>query len=428
MSEQLVITIRDVDITDASDASWFLFDNRQLLRQGRCTLRELANDVDGAIEQYATTVIAPAEASLLLSVPIPTKQMRKVKQALPFMVEEHITEDIENVHIATPKVIDLNADSLPTCVIAHQLLIHWLDVLAGCSIKPKGIIAEPLTVPLRGELLALLVSNDRVVIRTGDYQGFSCSVKDIDYVLTILAGTLDQQELGLGIVAISYTRGESRAATLADNVANYLRQRYPQLDIKTQQYHEPPAEIMAAQAVADSNPAINLLQGGYASEREAGNTAGWAKRIATYAIVGVACYVLSAVAIGQWFSYRADQAYQQSIALYKELFPNERRVISPKKQMQNHLRLSRADNNASSFLPLLAKMSENWGQDDQQPTLNQMRYNRDNNALQLEVEARSLIELEQLKQRLANNGVGIDISSAKEQDDIVVGRLVVRAL
>ncbi len=97
--------------------------------------------------------------------------------------------------------------------------------------------------------------------------------------------------------------------------------------------------------------------------------------------------------------------------------------------MQNYLRISGTSTN-TAFLALLAETAKQLGNQDSDLalTVNQLRFDSERGDLQFEVQSQSLDQLDQLKQQLANAGLQVDISSATEQDNIVMGRIVVRSL
>src|SRR5690606_12956509 len=119
-----------------------------------------------------------------------------------------------------------------------------------------------------------------------------------------------------------------------------------------------------------------------------------------------------------WFSWQADRTEANAVALYREIFPQERRVISPRKQMAAHLQGGAP---TQSLLPLLAQAAgglEGTG-------VEELRYRRERNRLQLQVRAPSREALERVQQQLGAGGLAVEINSAAEQGGDPVGRLVI---
>ena len=100
------------------------------------------------------------------------------------------------------------------------------------------------------------------------------------------------------------------------------------------------------------------------------------------ASIGLLIYCV--VSGSQWpvvFVACASSVETQTYSFYRELFPQERRVVSPKKQMQAHLRGRASD--AVSPLPLLAKTALGLRNNTMQ--LDELRYSQQRNDLQLQL-------------------------------------------
>lgn len=173
---------------------------------------------------------------------------------------------------------------------------------------------------------------------------------------------------------------------------------------------------------------INLLQGGYQIvRRQQANHLAWSK-LAAFASLGVAFFLMLSLGGGWYFSYKAERLEEQSVDLYRELFPGERRVVNPRKQMENHLR-QKSLGGQGSFLALLADTAKQFqGESSAEVSVNQMRFNDQQGELRLELNSQSLEQLEKFKMRLTEGGLIVDINSASEQADGVIGRVAVRAL
>ena len=207
-----------------------------------------------------------------------------------------------------------------------------------------------------------------------------------------------------------------------------MRQNHQNCEIKVNAYHESITEILAS-GYSDNRLAdrLNLLQGGYAVSRSGdSNWRNW-RTLGSVAVIGLLAYLLLVVGSGWYFDNKADSLDAEAVTLYKQLFPNERRIVSPKKQMQNHLRMSGAGTN-SYFLPILASLAATLAGDSSEMklTVDQLRFDATSGELQFQVRSSSIEQLDQLKRELAEIGLEVDINSATEQDDYVMGRLVVR--
>jgi general secretion pathway protein L len=426
MTDQVTLRLSEVQLSADTVVDWLLHNqNFELVSSGTAELQHAYQQISEYREQFSVRVIVPGQAVLLNSVTIPSKQTRKIKQALPFMIEEWIAEDIEHVHLAIPQPLYQHLGQTPVAVVAHTLLINWLDQLHSHNLSPLEITPDLLCLPQYNDSITLVLDDELILLRQQPYSGLSVNVSDTSWLLDQLAngeyGYSD--ELRIRVLYCEAKSGQ-QAVTLSDSIKAQLGD---DCSLELMPYQESISELLATTAIDQNNSGINLLQGGYSTKPAATNS--WLEwRLAvTVAGIGLSLYVLLNLAGGWYFKDQAEQLDQQAVAMYRQIFPNERRVISPKKQMQNHLRVLN-NNNQSNFLELLGNTAV-WlnSTDDKLKNLlvQQLRFDSQRGDLQFQVEANSIDQLDQLKQLLTQAGLQVVINSATEQDDRVLGRFVV---
>lgn len=426
MKPQLVLQLPSVTVTAETLVHWAVFDADGHLRaSGDSALRSVNTTVAAYFREGETRVLVPGELVLLTSVRIPTKQLRHIKQALPYMVEEMIADNIEEVHIALPSgKLDWDGD-VPVAVVRHEWLIDWLDQLYHYGIKPDFLGPDTLATPWREHSESYFVAPGatagrwRVLCRDGVYRGQVVAVPNLPVLLTAQAGA----HVGaIAAVARHVVSGGSDSSEGVQQAAAAAQQQFGS-DVEIAPFAETSAEVLAATALRQRDQMINLLQGGYRVQRRSQDGPVW-RRAASVAAIGLALYAALAGGGGLYFSWRAQQAEAQTFALYRELFPGERRVVSPRKQMANHLR-GNGQPVAESLLPLLAKASAGFG-NDANTRIDELRFNQQQNNLQVQLRTSSLEVLEQIKKRLDASGLAAEIGSAQEQAGGTVGRMQIR--
>ena len=433
MKDTLVIRLPHPTLDHNSLIQWLLFDEKQQKIDGTSTvLAELANVVNQLSGNYRVCVIAPAEDVLLTQANIPSRQLKQVRQALPFMVEELIARDIETVHLATPIPLDLSRDCIDVAVVQHTVLIHWLDMLHSNGLSPTSITVDVVCVPRDEASWSVIVDEQRMLIRTDDQAGLCCELDDRQMLLGSLLKALEQDSAATPVKPIIHlidTRGGEVSEQLITQLAEFINEQFPAFEVKQTHYLEDSGEVLASYYLNHFDQTLNLLQGGYRVGNDRQSFWPRWRMAASIAAIGLLSYLLVNVASGFYFTQQAKQLDQQAVALYKRLFPNERRVVSVKKQMQNHLRQQSNGGASNNFLPLLAQTARPLeGSMDNNLDVKQLRFNAARNNLQLEVQSQSIEQLDQLKQLLADVGLIVDINSATERDNDVISRLVVRKM
>jgi general secretion pathway protein L len=421
MADQLFIRPgTDVLQTDSLVDWFFINDQGQIIDKGNCALSAVITACPRQTKGIAITLIVPAKMTLLTRVAIPATQARQVNQALPFMVEELIAEDIESVHIATEQQLDPRAEHYDIAVISHEALINLLDVMAHCGIKLKAMIPEVHLLPYQTRSMTIVVDEQQLLLRWGDYTGSAVAAEHCHLLSDLIKDELTKHDVQhVHLIAASNASGQ---------VIDSLKRQFNDYELKETHYQEPSSELLAGQAMQSQLPAFNLLQGGYGvaeGERFNGQKI---QRFAAVAAITLVIYLLAALGSGFYFQQKADHIESQSYSLYRELFPAERRVVSPKRQMQSHLGRAGKTSSGDGFLALLGSIASNWSGNGKKPELNQLRYSVSRNQLQMEVKTQSIDELDQFKQRLNAAGVAVEINSANEQENFVLGRISVGAL
>ena len=409
MSQSLVIRFNEVITHAKSEVEWFLFDqNKRLLHKDKTPVA----DIEASIAEQEKTnlhvsIIVSNDSALLARVDIPSQNAHQIKQALPYVVEELIAQEIEHVHMALPYERDTETQLIDVAIVNHSYLINCLDLLYHNNISPDTLVIDTLCVPYDGGI-SIMIDGDHALLRTSKYQGLRCQLQDLPRLLDKNSDPDNSQQNVKVLLS-----GES---SLDDLNLNH--------DVETVHYKEDVAETLAATLLQDPHT-INLLQGGY---KQGQNTdSGWQ----TWKFLGVACavslilFAIVHLASGLYFNTKSEDLHKKSISYYKQLFPAERRVVNPKRQLENHLRRSAGSNR--QFLELLQQVSDEFKHFSQDGALiiNQMRYSDDSADLQLEIRGDSIEKLDQLKQQLLMVGLNASIESARAQDGYVLSNVTI---
>jgi general secretion pathway protein L len=122
-----------------------------------------------------TTVLAPSEDVLALTVdlPFPTRAQRLTH--LPFAVEDAVAEPLATLHFA------LGMEVAPrrhiAGVVRHDRMQTWLALLAGAELGPAVLVPDALTLPLPPPgVWVVRTDGDRALVRTDNGAGFALPV------------------------------------------------------------------------------------------------------------------------------------------------------------------------------------------------------------------------------------------------------------
>ena len=152
-------------------------------RHGKTVNRGVAESLATIPKDDKNTMIgvAPGESTVIRKVKAPSRQKQKVISALPYMLEESLSGDIESLHVClltwTP-----GAEAM-AAVVSKSDLKQWLDELAAADIRLDALIPEFLLVPLHPQtkITVARTDSDRVCIRDGKYSGMLLDIGMLDY-------------------------------------------------------------------------------------------------------------------------------------------------------------------------------------------------------------------------------------------------------
>src|SRR5439155_128199 len=77
---------------------------------------------------------------------VPVKAGAKLQQLVPYALEEHLADDIDDLHFAIGKRAG-ESSRAPVAVVARALLDEWLAMLHAGGIEPEAIYADSELLP-----------------------------------------------------------------------------------------------------------------------------------------------------------------------------------------------------------------------------------------------------------------------------------------
>ncbi len=404
--------------TDEPDAlgslEWLLLDRaRELVSQGAGDLAMLARlvDLDAVQDPDDVVLLLPTEQCLSIRCSVPGRTTGQMRRALPYVVEEFVAGDIDEMHIACGPV-RRNAP-VDVVVIERRILSRWLEALAAERVHPGFAVPDAALLSCEDSDATLLFDGTRVLVRSPDQ---------------IAAIEADALKLVLESLAASATDSGMRITAVNGRVPELLRAEVAQATPYPVEWTDSESDLTALAHLADAfpgnPPAINLLQGALAPpKRASGAWTRW-RTVAGLAAVWLALVLVTDVVRGAWASHRASALASEAQTLYRSYFPNDQRLQEDLyKQMMGHLHGSASQ---STFLTLLGHLASGLSASPD-AQLRSITFNDGRAELGAEVAVKGFESLEALKAAWGKEGVSVDISSAEQQDQQVHARIRLRS-
>lgn len=97
-------------------------------------------------QELSAIGVADGRAVVTTRVAIPARSRERVRRALPFALEDQLSEDVGTLHFA-PGQRDAEG-RIAVTVVAHDTMRDWLERLDAAGIELDGLYPEPLILPL----------------------------------------------------------------------------------------------------------------------------------------------------------------------------------------------------------------------------------------------------------------------------------------
>ena len=394
MANQLILHFDSLTEPEPT-ISFYQFIDSKLSRQGIACLADLKQNLD-ANQESETLILIPGEQVISLSIEKPKGSKKNIQQALPYLLEDHISFPIENFHIASS--LDSENDRITCALIEKHLIEHLLEKLLEQGIQPRTLIPDYWLADAHStknnDNISGLCIGERALLRFKDDTGISLPVEQLPAFLSA------SHPQDASVFAMDYfeTVDESALPALSKNGKKATAQEvFQQTDFP-----------------------LNLLQGQYkpatVSQFTQWKTAGITFSVCLVLILG---YFLAA---GWYFASAAKNLDQQATQLYRELFPEDRRIVNLRKQMEAHLNGATAISEESGFFSLLGSLSRAEPIEKSSSSIRHIRYQNNDRTLQLEVQLPSINEANTLKKELDENELSGEILSANTNDRGVLAR------
>ena len=381
---------------------WLKLDNEGQ-PQGSIHAGALVDAASEASGQRIVVLVSGADG-LLTRVSIPGRGRQRLLRAVPYALEEQLSEEVDNLHFAVGTAQE--DDAWPVAVISKQVMDSLTADFLEAGLDVQQVIPELLALPYNGDETSVLVENDVALVRTGNSAGFAV---DSDNLGIMLAARMTDEESTLPPLHLFV-----RADELRPDMAEYVG------ETRVEPFAGDPLNVFARGLDAGS---INLLQGAYSRSGD------WARLLrpwrATAALL-VAGIIISNVVMGiDYFrlSSESKQLHAQIEQTFKEALPETRRIVNPRIQMQQQLdALQRRQGAGGGFLSLLSQSGAVLkGMQGVQVSGATFRAGR----LDVDLTVSTLQLLDELKQALMEGGrLSVEIQSATTgQDQRVQSRL-----
>ena len=349
--------------------------------------------------------LAPATQILLAEPELPPGSGVKLARAVPFALEEQLTEDVDQLNFAIGR--RRPRGGTPVAVVSRSVMQGWLADLSAAGLEPLALYPDISLMPENPAQTVLWLEKGRLAVRRPGALPFAVELSPVGEALVVagvIADPLDTaSEPKVPESAILYATREDWASVQVEFEG--LAQKFDSL--KVQLLADGPLPWLARSLPAPD--AVNLLQGDFARATDYG--ARWRQwRTAALLAAGLLVAHVGAQALQIRQAKHETTALDGEIAtVFSSAMPAEV-MQDPRRQMQSRLdRIRKSGAGPEYFLRSLKVLGDALAVTPK-TDIDALSYRE--NSLDMKVSAPSLAALSQLSQFIDKHGMTAEIQSS----------------
>lgn len=340
---------------------------------------------DGWAAAERVIMVVPGTDVTLHRVTLPARTETQARTALPYALEDEVAGDVNDLHMALGPAGD--GQTRLAAVVARTRMEDWRRMLIDLGLEADVMVPDYLAIPAPAEEAQTLALEGRTVVTLGPRGGFAVEAE-------LLPAVLRPAMERVGLAA-------ARNLTLDEG-----------------------AFLLAVHARLRDGAPLNLLQGGFGPRRRwLFDFTFWRNAAALLALVLVGYGLLLGSEAWRMES-RADALEARAEALFRETFPEVRRVVNPAVQMRTRLNGLRSAS-SDHFLRLTTVLFRSLQSADQ-ARLEALRFDQARGELVADVSYGSYRDMEIIKAAVERQNARLEEGAARQMDGRTMGEIMVR--
>jgi general secretion pathway protein L len=345
----------------------------------------------GNVHPKQVVVVLPEKNVIYTQVAVPSKSRKRIMQAIPFVIEDHLLQSTDTQHYALGDVIQRRCS---IAIVDEKLLSFIYEQFRKIQWPLIRITSAAMILLWREKQWSFYFADDDILLRTSKQHGMTFSHNNLEFMFQLLLDKGSENNSGqlpesISIIGKSSTRTQPLVA---------LAQQY-----------EIPVEFIDSQFIINAftepyfkteGDTINLLQGQFNPGNLKSSSLPFKKTLAAAVVIAICSQIV--LMTYQWTFYQDELKKLESELeqLYFQTFPDSKRLIDVRSQTRANINaLQKNSNDSSEFLSLLGVVGSELRKLNG-IEIRQMQYN--DGILQLEILSRDFV-FNQIKEQFAAN-------------------------
>ncbi|MEM8660979.1 MAG: type II secretion system protein GspL [Pseudomonadota bacterium] len=353
-------------------------------------------------QRTAVIFAAPGADVRLLRLTLSSEEKKHIGKSLPFMLEERVADDIDQLHFAS---VVLDKLELGVAICHAGTMEHWRELLADMP-GVRSWLPEPLLLPWQQGEWCIVLEGNEALVRFDACGGFS---SERELLPAMLTGAI--ADYGKPDTVVVYGENQNDDLALLPDVLHGAAQWRR-------------GNINSALLLTEAPfPALNLLQGQFANRLPL--TRWWQQWRAVAAVLAVA-FILQLVATYSDYRQLSKENVELRAAIeasYRQANPRGN-APNPELQLQRQLSALRGSGDASGFVHLVeqvgAVIASNGG-----TSIDTINYNFSSRGgeMRMNISAADFDAVEKVRAAINETGLEAIMESSSAQGERVRARL-----
>ncbi|AZL85986.1 type II secretion system protein GspL [Aliivibrio salmonicida] len=417
MSEHLIIRLNS---QPSDPIQWIVWspEQKEIIASGELVSSETLSSLTQYAEQRIVSVLLPSSDVLLREVAIPEGAARQFSSMLPFIIEDDLAQDVDDLHIV---IIKKNNKTAQIAIVEHEKMDTWITQLKDAEIHAKQWLPDVLALPYQEDGLSLVQLNDQWLIRHQEHQG---AVAESSWVSVLLDGMV----IFANAQKLESQSDVDEAESESTPVVVIHAYSPCEIEIDNAEVHiESPELVMQLLAEGAIHSKVNILTGRYRPQSS------WRKHWRIWQKVILAFGLVMVAFVGQHIS-EVQKLEQHSVALraeseriFREIFPAKRKIPTSsylKSQIKNEEMRLQGGAGGNDLLGWMAELQPYLAKVPQ-VKLKSLKFDGKRDELRLQASAADFPYFEQLTSELGTQFV-VEQGQLNKNQGEVFGAIVIR--
>ncbi|HDY7886760.1 TPA: type II secretion system protein GspL [Vibrio vulnificus] len=397
MSEFLTVRLSSEQY---SPIPWLVWSSSQqeVIASGELSDWQQLDDLKNYAEQRPIVVLVAASDVVLTEVDIPPGASRQFESMLPYLLEDEIAQDVDDLHFS---VLAKENGKAQVCGVDRRWLQHMLDAFRAQGLDVKRVLPDSLALPLDDEGISAAQLGEQWLFRHSACQGSAVDDSWMPVYLNALAG---EQPLSIACFS-SLPEQQGQAHWLSRPVEMTM--------------------ALLSQGVADGK--FSLLTGEFKPKSSFFKHWKVWQKVAISGSLLIAALVAQQVLTIQRYESQAQAYREESERIFRQVMPGRNKIPTVsylKRQMEDEIRRLSGGGAGDSMLQWMAQLPGTIGQVKNFEVLS-IKYDGNRGEVRIQAKSNDFQIFEQARVKLSEQ-FQVEQGQLNRTGDAVIGSFVLK--